>query len=302
MLVQYRTTGRLPTPGSRLPVPGSRYDSSVSGTSSSSTRVLPRDIAELKALAERQPELASAAQLQISLIETVRRVQGRLTTPWLESTVEELTARLARGQALLDFDQILFEWNDVRLLIRQIADILRRYDAVDADGVIALHNVGRAADLPDRMRAWFNGTPSPDVEMLDEVLLWAARPYLQRTAEVLQQRVTFDTWRRPTCPACGAEPDFSVITAAGERLLVCSRCLVRWAFAATDCPFCGNSDRATITSMATADGMYRVTLCQPCGRYLKALDARKSPRPLLPYADPIVTLPLDAAVMKRQGK
>ncbi len=260
---------------------------------------MPRDIAELKALAERQPELASAAELQISLIETVRRVQGRLTTPWIESSTETLMARLAKGQSLLEFDQILFEWNDVRLLIRQIADILRRYDAVDADGVSALHNVGRAADLPERMRAWFNGIPSPDVEMLDEVLVWAARPYLQRTAEVLQQRVNFDGWRRRTCPACGAEPDFAVITASGERLLVCGHCLVRWPFAATDCPYCGNSDRASITSMATADGIYRVAICNPCGRYIKALDGRKSPRPLLPYADPIVTLPLDAAVMRR---
>jgi formate dehydrogenase maturation protein FdhE len=274
----------------------------VSGSSPSSARVLPRDIAELKALAERQPELATAAQLQVSLIETVRRVQGRLTTPWIEASTEDLNARLARGESLLAFDQILFEWNDVRLLIRQIADILRRYDAIDADGVIALHNVGRADDLPARMRAWFDGTPSPDVEMLDEVLMWAARPYIQRTAEVLQQRVNFDGWRRSTCPVCAGEPDFAVITTSGERQLVCGRCLVRWAFAATDCPYCGNHNRATITSMATADGVYRVTICQPCGRYIKALDARKSSRALLPYADPIVTLPLDAAVMRRQGK
>ena len=271
----------------------------MSGSSPSSARALARDLAELKALAERQPELATAAELQMSLIETVRRVQGRLTTPWLALSTETLMARLANGQSLLEFDQILFEWNDVRLLIRQVADILRRYDAVDADGVTALHNVGRAADLSDRMRAWFNGTPSPDVEMLDEVLTWAARPYLQRTAEVLQQRVNFESWRRGTCPACAAEPDFAVIMATGERLLVCGRCQVRWPFAATDCPYCGNSDRSTITSMATADGIYRVAICNPCGRYIKALDGRKSPRPLLPYADPIVTLPLDAAVMRR---
>ena len=40
-------------------------------------------------------------------------------------------------------------------------------------------------------------------------------------------------------------------------------------------------------------------ICQPCGRYVKALDARKATRPLLPYVDVIATLPLDAAVMKR---
>lgn len=276
-----------------------RYDHPVSGSSPSSARVLPRDIAELKALAERQPELASAAQLQVSLIETVRRVQGRLTTPWIEATPEDLSARLAKGQPLLAFDQILFEWNDVRLLIRQITDILYRHDAIDGDAVTALHNVGRAADLPERVRAWFHGTPSPDVEMLDEVLVWAARPYLQRTAEVLQQRVTFDAWGLSRCPVCAAEPDFAVITQTGERQLVCGRCSVRWPFAQTDCPYCGNADRATITTMATPDGNYRVTICQPCGRYIKSLDMRKAGRALLPYADPIVTLPLDAAVMRR---
>jgi len=118
----------------------------VSGSSTTSARVLPRDIAELKALAERQPELASAAQLQISLIEAVRRVQGRLTTPWIETTAGELSARLSAGQSLLRFDQIVFEWNDVRLLIRQVADILRRHDTIDAETLGALHNVGRAAE------------------------------------------------------------------------------------------------------------------------------------------------------------
>jgi len=272
----------------------------VSGSSTTSARVLPRDIAELKALAERQPELASAAQLQISLIEAVRRVQGRLTTPWIETTAGELSARLSAGQSLLRFDQIVFEWNDVRLLIRQVADILRRHDTIDAETLAALHNVGRAADLPDRMRAWFDGTPSPDVEMLDAVLVWAARPYLQRTAEVLQQRVSFDGWGRRTCPVCAAEPDFSVIANTGERQLVCARCQARWPFAATDCPYCGNADRDTITSMATSDGRYRVMICRPCGRYIKALDTRKAARTLLPDADPILTLPLDAAVMQRQ--
>ncbi len=271
----------------------------MSGAPPSGSRVLPRDIAELKALAERQPELAPAAQLQIGLIEVVRRVQGRLTTPWIGTSVEALEARLASGRALLDFDQIAFDWNDVRLLVRQITDILRRHDAVDADAAAALHNVGRAADLPARMRAWFDGRAS-DVEMLDEVLGWAARPYLQRTAEVLQQRITFEHWGRNICPVCAAEPEFALITPGGERQLVCGRCHVRWRFDPITCPYCGNSDRTTITSMATADGLYRVMLCRPCGRYIKALDGRKSLRPLLPYADAIVTLPLDAAVMSRQ--
>jgi formate dehydrogenase maturation protein FdhE len=233
------------------------------------------------------------------LIEAVRRVQGRLTTPWIDATTESLAARLAAGTRLLDFDRIAFEWTDVRLLIRQITDILRRHDAVDAETATALHAIGRSAELPDTMRRWFERTPLPPIEMLDEVLSWAARPYLQRTVEVLQQRVSLEKWRGHRCPMCAAEPDFSVITLGGERQLVCGRCHVRWPFDPIACPYCGNGDRTTITSMATPDGIYRVMICKPCGRYIKALDARRASRPLLPYADAIVTLPLDAAVMRR---
>lgn len=262
---------------------------------------MPRDIRELKTLAERQPALAPAATLQVDLVDAVRRVQQRLTTPWIGASAETLTARLSSGQPLLEFAQIAFDWNEVRLLIRQVTDILRRHEVIDAAAAAALHAVGRSPTLPDLMRAWFEHQPSAEIEMLDDVLGWAARPYLQRSAEVLQQRVSLDRWTRRVCPVCGAEPDFAVITSSGARQLVCGRCHVRWSFNPIACPYCGNDDRATIKSMATPDGMYRVMICAPCGRYIKAFDSRKTTRPLLPYADVIATLPLDAAVMKARG-
>ena len=117
----------------------------------------------------------------------------------------------------------------MRLLVRQITDVLRRHEVIDAATAAALHAVGRSPTLPDVMRAWFELQPAMDIEMLDEVLGWAARPYLQRTAEVLQQRVSLDRWMRRVCPVCAAEPEFSVITPSGERQLVCGRCHVRWA-------------------------------------------------------------------------
>jgi formate dehydrogenase maturation protein FdhE len=115
---------------------------------------------------------------------------------------------------------------------------------------------------------------------------------------VLQQRISLERWTQRVCPVCAAEAEFSLITTAGERQLVCGRCHVRWAFDPIACPYCSNGDRSTIKSMATPDGLYRVMICGPCGRYIKAFDGRKASRPLLPYVDLIATLPLDAAVMK----
>lgn len=271
----------------------------VPSNSGGGSRVLPRDVAELKSLAERQPALAPAVSLQVDLLDAVRRVQGRITTPWIETPVAALSERLARGEALLDFAQIAFDWNDVRLLVRQITDVLRRHEVIDAETAGTLHAIGRSPSLPEVMRAWFEQRAGADVEMMDEVLAWAARPYLQRTAEVLQQRVSLETWTQRSCPVCAAEAEFSLITTSGERQLICGRCHVRWYFSPIACPYCGNDDRRTIRSMATPDGIYRVMICSPCGRYIKAFDARKSARPVLPYLDAIATLPLDAVVLKK---
>jgi FdhE protein len=90
-----------------------------------------------------------------------------------------------------------------------------------------------------------------------------------------------------------------VITPAAERLLICGRCTLRWKYETLTCPFCRNSDRTRITSFATPDGRYRVYACDACRRYLKAYDARRATRPVMPVVDTVATLPLDAAAMQR---
>ena len=281
-----------PPSGTRPPSPsGIRPPSGV--------RPPPRDVVELRALAERQPELAPAANLHAELVESVRRVQLRITTPWIESSDEDLASRLASAKPLVSFEQIAFDWPDVRLLFRQVTDIFRRYEAIDAETSDRLHDIGRGADLGDIVRAWLAHGTAPGVEMLDEALAWAVRPYLVRAAEVLQQRTALDKWRGRRCPVCAAEPEFGVLTVSGDRHLLCPRCQTRWQADAAACVFCAIQDPRRVRTLTTADGHYRVASCQACGRYLKMLDSRKAGRPLLAYYDPIATLPLDAALMKK---
>jgi FdhE protein len=262
-------------------------------------RLDPKEVVELRALAERQPELSAAASLQIELVGALRRIQTRIATGSVLSAAE-IVARLSSGQPLVTFDRLPIDWTEARLLFRQVTDILRRHDAVDAPSAARLHEIARSADLPDLARQWFDaGTCGAGVDMLDEVLAWALRPFLVRTAEVLQQRAAFSEWKRGTCPVCAGEPDFACITMAGERLLICCRCQANWPTEPFACPFCGESDRQRITSFATPDGTYRVTACQSCRRYLKTLDGRRAGRTVMPAVDAIATLPLDAVVMQR---
>lgn len=270
----------------------------------SGVRPPPREVVELRALADRHPDLAQAAELHGQLVALVRRVESRLTTPVTDLPKDLLMTRLAHGVPLAAFGEFPLDWAEIRLLIRQVTDVLRRVDVIDAPTAQRLHALGRDPDLSDRVREWYEGRTQPTSgeahtdPMWPEVLLWALRPFLIRTASVLTRRITLDGWRRGICPVCGAEPDFAVFGGGAEQTLVCGRCHARWPVD-RGCPFCGNRDMDRVRTLATPDRVYRVIECLECGRYLKAMDPEAAGRPLMPFYDPVATLPLDAAMMRK---
>ena len=259
-----------------------------------------RELAALAELAEAHPELASAVALEREILDGERRLQRRIGTPWVDVTVEQLSERLAEGHRLIDLDQLGVDWSELRLRIRQVVDVLRRHDVLEAADAARLQDVGRDPGLPDLVRQWFDAVPgagTPEAmgdPLLADVLGLAARPFLVRAAEVLQQRVSVDAWTHGTCPMCGATPVFAIIPSAGARLLVCGRCHCRWAFAPRTCHRCLNSERLRV--FAAHGGLYQVAACEACKRYVKALDVRRAGRPLLMALDTVATLSLDRAV------
>lgn len=273
------------------------------------------EAAELRALRARQPELADAIDMHLELMAMHRRVLGRVPLPSLELTTEILTRHQAEGRPLLRFESIPLDLTDLRLMVRQTAEVLRRFGTLEEQDFQKIQTLGRDMKLLAVVGQWYRSTaerhavaavgisqaaPGPGVDdMVGQVLALAMRPFLSRCAEVLQQRADLSLWSHSHCPLCGGEPDFAVITPAAERLLVCSRCLLRWKFEPLTCPYCGNRERTRITSFATPDGRYRVYACDVCHRYLKAYDARRATRPLMPVVDSVATLPLDAAAMQR---
>jgi formate dehydrogenase maturation protein FdhE len=149
-------------------------------------------------------------------------------------------------------------------------------------------------DRPDDTTA-----PSPDLAAFHELFAVALRPFLTRCAHALAPQLDLSGWTDSRCPLCGGEPELAVFTVAGERLLVCGRCGLRWPTPHDVCPFCGNADREQLKSFAGPDGRYRLDACDACLRYVKAYDERHAPRPALPPVDTIATLPLDAAALQQ---
>jgi hypothetical protein len=256
--------------------------------------------------------------MQIELLELQRRVQGRVTIPWFELNEEIIRKHDSTGEPLLRFENITIESSDLRLLVRQIADVLRRHGSLEEKDYERIQAIGRDMNLLDVADQWYrsgarhrsvaavglgNDLPADAQESRDEaleqVMALAMRPWMTRCAEVLQQRGELALWSHAHCALCGSDPDFSVITPAAERHLICSRCALRWKFEPLTCPYCRNSDRSRITSFATPDGQYRVYACDQCHRYLKAYDGRRASRPVMPVVDGVATLPLDAYAMQR---
>jgi hypothetical protein len=277
-------------------------------------RAEPRDVAELRQLKLTHPDLASAIDMQIALVDVQRRVQSRVPLPWMQVDPEWLKTQQAAGRPLVRFREIPLDWTDFRLTFRQTADILHRFDAIERGDHHALVALGRDGNaLEPLVTTWYDVTSGVDGAAdaaarkriaeapagTEQVLVLAIRPFLARCAEALTQRLDLSTWTHGVCPVCGWEPDFAVITPSADRRLICGRCLAQWTFPALACPFCTNDDRALITSFATRDGRYRVSACDVCRRYLKAYDARNAPRPLMVAVDTIATLPLDAAAMQK---
>jgi hypothetical protein len=274
-----------------------------------------REAIELRALKERHPELADAADMHLALLDLQRRLQSRVPLPWFELSPAILAKHQAEGRPLLRFEDIPLELTDLRLSVRQTADVLRRFGALEEPDFQRIHVLGRDMTLLAVASEWYRTgaerhvaavgvrAPRPDRaepgDVVDQVLTLAMRPFLSRCAEVLQQRADLATWTHAHCALCGGEADLAVITPSAERHLICGRCTLRWKFEPLTCPYCRNSDRSRITSFATPDGQYRVYACDVCHRYLKAYDGRRAARPVMPMVDTVATLPLDAAAMQR---
>jgi hypothetical protein len=257
--------------------------------------------------------------MHLELLELQRRIQGRVPVPTLDLSPDTIARHQAEGRPLLPFDAIPLELSDLRLMVRQTADVLKRFGALDDFDHQKVQSIGRDMKLLAVVGEWYRSTaersavapatvghvaastPSVPPDALAEVLGLAMRPFLSRCAEVLQQRTDLALWTHPHCALCGGAPDFSVITPSAERHLICGRCALRWKFEPRTCPFCANADRSRITSFAArlGDADYRVYACDVCHRFLKAFDARRAARPVMPVVDAVATLPLDAAAMQR---
>ncbi|MBI4475571.1 MAG: formate dehydrogenase accessory protein FdhE [Acidobacteria bacterium] len=277
-------------------------------------RAQPREIVELKQIKLAQPELSAAVDLQVELLELQRRLQARLPLPWVEVDPRWLAEEQKLGRPLIRLKDLRLQWSDVRLMIRQTADVLRRFEMLQFDDHTRIqHLVHEGHQIEPIVAYWYTAQAFPDdrapkppppdppidAEALDLVLQLAMRPFLARCAEVMLPQIDVSAWTRARCPLCGGDPEMATLTSSGDRQLICGRCLGGWSFSAGRCPFCYNDDRTQKSTFTGREPQYRIEACNVCRRYIKTYDVRKGTRPFMLAVDSVATLPLDAAAIQK---
>ena len=114
-----------------------------------------REIAELRRLKQEQPDLASAVDLQIELLQLQRRVQSRVSLPSIRLDKDYLNAQLASAP-VLQFEHLPIEWGDLRFLLRATASAMRTHEAIEEADFRRVEALCRDADrLPAALRSWY---------------------------------------------------------------------------------------------------------------------------------------------------
>ncbi|MEO8520214.1 MAG: hypothetical protein ABI603_02560, partial [Acidobacteriota bacterium] len=89
-----------------------------------------REIAELRRLKQEQPDLASAVDLQVELLQLQRRVQSRVSLPAIRLDKDHLNGLVGKG-TMLQFEHLPIDWGDLRFLLRATAAAMRSHEALD---------------------------------------------------------------------------------------------------------------------------------------------------------------------------
>ena len=129
--------------------------------------------------------------MQIELLSAQRRVQSRVPLP--SGVFDRRKPDRQQRKPILQFKDLPIDWSDFRLMIRQTADILKRFETLDGPEYDRIQALARDGQIEAVVSSWYDAAMAParrktdprthEKELLDQVLLLAMRPFLARCAE-----------------------------------------------------------------------------------------------------------------------
>jgi len=256
----------------------------------------------------REGELSSFVEACFELL----RIQARAKTQFALSkasfvdaiTSQTIIDRLASGAPLLTFEDLILDWEQVKAVFQEIAEVVAKDSQELTEQSKNLEYIASNGDLLQNMvRVWYQGTSLANIakergihnEMLSFVVQATLKPFISLHSEVLLPKVDQELWRRRYCPVCGGRPDLAYLEKeVGTRWLLCSRCDAEWLFQRLECPYCGSQNQDSLAYFTDDKELYRLYVCEQCKRYLKAIDLRQAQSEVLLPLERFLTVEIDA--------
>ncbi len=219
-----------------------------------------------------------------SLLELQDRVARKIGHADPVISPEFARARRLAGEPLLSFNEIPFNREELILAFQGVLQLVDQFPGLFKPVCAAIRKIAPGQVMNNEtLDDWFLGKPVvlPVAATVDEQAFLEAvfnmtfKPFLSRQANAVAKYLIPEEWRRGYCPVCGGNPDFAFLSCdGGSRHLVCSRCDTEWLYQRLQCPYCNNYDPKQLSYFTDEQSAYRLYICEPCGRYLKAVDLR----------------------------
>lgn len=226
----------------------------------------------------------------VAIHDTVRkRAQASLD-------VDDARARVRTGRAAFDTVDVLRGARDLGRTYERVAAAFEHTGIVSTSQFASLQQSPREAER--LILSWAHGDAMPrnqSLRLARTVAGIVGNAILAAASDDVVSGFSLSTWKRVSCPCCGASPDLALATDT-RRTLVCWRCDTMWRTAERGCLGCGADTAPTLARVPSPYLGYELTICNSCGRYLK--ERRGAPTHAL-IVERALTAGLDEAAQQR---
>ncbi len=267
--------------------------------------------AKVQIIKNRNPVYAELVQWVGELLSTTVKASENFRPPDMKLDFDSLPKTWYQGKSLLNPAELSLDWEQAKNLYEQLVDRIKTMEdgrrqvegllkalAKDHDGIPILMKAVLTSDFKAIQTTAEKFKVDPPVLTL--LLRLSLRPALLETAQAVQGLLDLNQWTYGHCPVCGSAPKLADLSGeGGKRSLHCSLCETVWTYPRLQCPFCENDNRKDLSYLrAENEEGLRVDLCSRCGHYLKTIDLRELPGPVIVPLDDVATWHLDLVAQK----
>jgi len=261
---------------------------------------------KVKAIAARNPIYAEISQWVGDLLSATVEASKDFSLSDLKLEFDPLPEAWYQGKSLVNPEELALDWEAVSALYKRLVELVGKRE----DGRRQKEGLLKAIEEME------NGTPvvmkaalasnyeaieasgkafSIDSPVLVLLLRLSLRPSLLIIAQAVLDHLDLSPWNFGHCPVCGSAPRLADLSGeGGKRRLHCSLCETAWPYPRLRCPFCENDNREDLSYLrAENEEGFRVDLCGRCNNYLKTIDLREIPGPIILPLDDVATWHLD---------